>query len=465
MFSWSHVSVFRVDYDDKLVRLVAQHRVGSDAVQLEDGYCQAIDAGILGRVVRTGLLQNVGNVESDPDFIASLGFNTKSELCCPIRSDADDRVRWIINAEDAYENAFATDESHALEELSVELKGLLSRISQVYFLTQCFENTSDPIVVTDSSLQITHANPAAARLLGFNEARQVEGNLAGMFDDESLFRSRFGRRDSSIGDLLIKRAGLPPGQPGEAVPKVPVFVSWQAFPEGLDGYVFVARDTRDMRRTVELELLARAAYEVAVETSAPLTLALAEIERMAQEGDGQTQASLENVMRQLRRVSHGYTRLAMFDPRAQAVEAEHSAVNLRAELECVIDALPNTLRSMVRLSATEDDTTIKGDHFQLTMIFETLLAAFLRAAPEEEPVTVDLRSAGASTTVEFRGHLRTRGPDVRIERRRSEMRAGVRVAWPLIEKFAKAHGASVAERADEGGAQRIALSFPAIKGP
>src|SRR5206468_910506 len=134
-----------------------------------------------------------------------------------------------------------------------------------------------------------------------------------------------------LGEFAMRRAGeRGEGESNGAVTTVPVFVSRQDFPAGLTGSIFIAHDTLAMRRTVELELLEKAAYEVAVETSSPLALAICELEslfRANAPGEPRQNAAtsavssderrrVDKVVRLLGRVRHGYSKLAMFNPKA-----------------------------------------------------------------------------------------------------------------------------------------------------
>src|SRR4029453_11868106 len=100
-----------------------------------------------------------------------------SELCVPVRPEGESEVRWIINVEATQESAFASDEVTALQEVAEEVGGLMQRIADVFFLTQCFEHASEAIFVTDARLNLRCVNPAAAHLLGFKEKSKVKGNI------------------------------------------------------------------------------------------------------------------------------------------------------------------------------------------------------------------------------------------------------------------------------------------------
>src|SRR4030095_2431557 len=348
-FGWDHVSILRVDRTWGSVHLLAQDWVEHKWIRLDDDYAQPIGVGILGRVVKTGATQNVADVLKDPDYVRGVeSAEVRSELCVPIFGDGEKEVRWIINVEDTRESAFAADECAALEEVAREVGGLMHRISELYILTQCFEDAADPVFVADSELRLRRTNGGAARLLGFKHPHQIRGAFGSLFEDP-LARSRLiGCAPGDLGEFVMRHASEPgKGELAGAVGTIPVFVSRQDFPAGLTGSIFIARDTLAMRRTVELELLEKAAYEVAVETSSPLALAICELESLvrthAPRDPLQTIATsavssderrrVDKVLRLLSRVRHGYSKLAMFNPKARPKLSELSDLNLRVELE------------------------------------------------------------------------------------------------------------------------------------
>src|SRR5204863_6274424 len=68
-FGFSHVSILLCDRSEGRIRLLAQHWADDqEPIRLPDGYSQPIEDGILGRVVRTGNMQNVPNVLMDHDY-------------------------------------------------------------------------------------------------------------------------------------------------------------------------------------------------------------------------------------------------------------------------------------------------------------------------------------------------------------------------------------------------------------
>jgi signal transduction histidine kinase len=242
-------------------------------------------------------------------------------------------------------------------------------------------------------------------------------------------------------------------------------------PAGLTGSIFILRDTRQMRRTVELELLEKAAYEVAVETSSPLALAVCELEHIARvmamgpsppptgPGSSDEMRRVSKVLRLLGRVRHGYSKLAMFNPRARPKPSELSRLNLRAEIEALASDLSENDRVRVTVEGA-GVPAINGDHFQLATIFEALLSELLRYAPESQPVEAVLAVTDAQVTVTLRGFIRAQGPGSDAARQWSQARADLSIARPLIDEFMQFHHGDFTEATLPDQRTEFTLHFP-----
>jgi len=479
-FGFSHVSILLCDRSEGRIRLLAQHWADDkDPIRLSDGYSQPIEDGILGRVVRTGVMQNVPNVLSDHDYTPSVSsHDVRSELCVPIFAEDDKSlVRWIINVEDTRECAFAADECDALEELAREVGGLIHRISVLYMLTESFEHASDAVFITNASLRIRRANRAALVLLGFKDENDLAGkDLDDLFSDTQARHRLEGGPPGDLGEFIVRRIGERTAENPDAVlTTIPAYVSRQDVPEGLTGSIFILRDTRAMRRTVELELLEKAAYEVAVETSSPLALAVCELEHISRvmamlpsppptgPGSVDEMRRVSKVLRLLARVRHGYQKLAMFNPRARPKPSELARLNLRAEVEALAADLSEVGRVRVTVEG-QGEPTISGDHFQVGTIFEALLSELLRYAPESQPVEVVLTVAPTQVTVGLRGFIRAQGPGTDAARQWSQARADLSIARPLIDEFMQFHRGDFAEATLPDERTEFTLHFPTAAG-
>jgi PAS domain-containing protein len=454
IFGWSHVSLFRVDYAESRLHLLAQHGPGSAPILLPDDYQQPIDSGLLGHVVRDRQLVNVGNVQAEADYVASvIGIGVCSELCCPINFERDDTVRWIINVEDRTEDAFSDNECTWLQDIAHEVGALMERLSTLHFLNECFRSTSDPIIVAGPNLDIRKANPAAAALLGFADPKEVQGQVSSLFCSSGDYERICAAGAAYETDVLVRR-----NDPAE--PAIPVHISRQDLPENVGGVVFVLKDLRHIRRHVELSLLEDVAYEVASETRAPLASASALLESLLPRLQGRQAETVDKALRHLRRVNHGYTRLTLFNREVQPSAAEFCRIDLAAEARAVIADLPLGEAESVRLHP-DGRAIVRGDPFQIAFVLESLIAVLVRYAPEREPVEVRTGRSAGCVHIDISGYLPSpQDVDPATARLASRLRADVRLARPLIVRFMQGHGGRFTEHA-ENGRTAFRVQFPA----
>jgi PAS domain S-box-containing protein len=460
IFDWSHVSIFRVDRSARTLRLLAQYAQDKDPIRLPERYEQPFGSGILWRVITTGEAQNVGNVRKDPGYLCGVeSGSVLSELCMPVRPEGEKDVRWVINVEDTQENAFSSDEVAALQEVAREVGGLMQRIADLFFLTQCFEHASEAIFVTDAHLGLRRVNAAAAGLLGYENTADVKGNLCDYLEDPSACARLSEPAPGDLGEFSFRQTNPSGEEANRPRQTVPVFVSRRDFPAGLTGSIFVVRDTSSMRKTVQEGVLAKAAYSVAVETCTPLSAAIAEIDELARRSPAD-EAGLRRVLRQLGRVRQGYLRLAMFNPEARPAASTFAPLNLQSELEALARNLADRGRIVVEHAAPGPLPIIQGDHFQIGFALETLLAAMLRYAPENEPVGASVSVVERDVRVRLRGYLNAGMPEQQMDAPWVPSDADMAIAKPLIDEFVQNHGGSWRGTVGADRRTEIEVKFP-----
>jgi PAS domain S-box-containing protein len=457
MFGWFQVSLFRVDHSADLVCLVysADKDIpGQSAapVKAQEEYEQHITAGVLGRVVASSEVENIGDVRRDRTFLIGPNRGTVvSELAVPIVFA--NRVRFIINVDDPRIDAFSSEHARVLKEIAHEVAGALQRITDVAFLTECFDNASDPIIATDAKLRIRKVNPAAAALFGLPTPDTVQGRITDYFEDPEPFEALKTSKKEKLGELQVK-------QRSDSQPAATAFVTRKDFPDTLGGHVFIARDLRDIRRAVQLEFLEAAAYEIAIETQAPLTLATAYLEKLVQRLDAPEQRQLEKALRQLGRVKNSYTRLAMYNREARKGSREICAFNLNGELQALRATLGTEELSKVDIDVTVPSIEVEADHAQVTIVLESLLSTLLRAAPETGRVRIRLARDADDVVVTFKGKLPPpRHAGVRTAALAS-IRADLRRADPLLRALMRLQGGSLTMNPDDNGETEFVLRFP-----
>ncbi len=481
IFDWAHVALFRIDSARESIVRVASARRGADGRAVDTGtvwgdYAQRTDQGVLGRVVRTMAPQKIPDVALDPDYLRRPdGEPIRSELAVPILFSEGERVRFIVNVDDPRVNAFSSEHVRQLTDLAHEVAGAMERISDLTLMTECVNNVSDPIIATDAKLRIRRVNPAAQALFGAS-GKALEGRcLITLFEHPRALESLLDGTVAGdrIGELRVRRLteegaateGADP--PGADPSPAAVFVTRRDFPGQLGGHVFIARDLGPIRRSVQLEFLEDTAYELAVETQAPLGMAMSWLEGRLEAahppGDARDPAlarDLQTVLRQLGRVKHAFTRLAMYNREARVASRSACVVQLDSELEALLASLAASERAKVRLDAAAQRVEVEADHMQLHIVIESLLSVLLRAAPETATVRLTLVPDDREVYLRLRGRL----PPARRHGERfaapEAAQADLRLANPLLGKLMKNQGGSFKVNALADGDTEFVLGFP-----
>lgn len=502
IFDWSRVSLFRIDSARERVVRVASARRGEEGRAIDTGaswgdYQQRFDEGVLGRVVRTLQPQKVPDVRLDRDYIETPdGESIRSELAVPIVFSDRERVRFIINVDDPRISAFSREHVRQLTDIAQELAGAMERISDLTLLAECVDNASDPIIATDARLRIRRVNRAAEMLFDCKRSALIGKSLLEFFEDPRPLEALLDGTEAGerIGELNVRiapgdsaepgasaaPAALPanvseyslPGTDGMHTPASSrsVFVTRRDFPERLGGHVFVARDLAPIRRSVQLEFLEETAYELAVETQAPLSLAMAWFERQIEAStrvpsdragaeDDASAADLVSVLRQLGRVKHAFTRLALYNREARNRSRQLCTIRLDSELHALLAGLTVTERAKVQPHSFDQVVEIEADHTQLHIVVESLLSGLLRAAPETGKVLLTLVPDDSTVFLRLQGKM---PPGRRRGNRFGSLEAAhadIRLAHPLISRLMKGQNGSFKVNALPDDVTEFVLGF------
>lgn len=485
IFDWQHVALFRIDSARESIVRVASARRGEDGCAVDTGtvwgdYAQHLGVGILGRVARTMTAQKIPDVSQDPDYLRTPdGEPIRSELAVPILFSEGERVRFIVNVDDPRVNAFSREHVRQLTDIAHEVAGAMERISDLTLMTECVNNVADPVIATDAKLRIRRVNPAAEALFGARRKALEGRSLIDLFQDPQPLVALLQGTEAGdrIGELHVRRPACEgaaaeasqgaegPGGMGEAPSSV--FVTRRDFPGKLGGHVFIARDLRPIRRSVQLEFLEETAYELAVETQAPLGMAMSwlesELESAHRPGaarDPDRARDLQTVLRQLGRVKHAFTRLAMYNREARVAARAVSTVQLDSELEALLASLAASEREKVRLVSAARRVEVEADHTQMHIVVESLLSVLLRAAPETATVQLTLVPDDREVFLRLRGKL----PPARRHGARfaapEAAQADLRLAHPLLDKLMRNQGGSLRIHALADGETEFVLGFP-----
>lgn len=143
--------------------------------------------GIAGWVAKSGRPVLVPEVKSDPRFFGEIdlqtGFITRSIICAPIM--VKDRVLGVIQALNPRRGSFNIDDLNLLTGIA-EMAGNAISHAQLFSDIQAaearyaalFEDSIDPILITDLNGRITDANRKAAEFLGYSR-EELQGLVIG----------------------------------------------------------------------------------------------------------------------------------------------------------------------------------------------------------------------------------------------------------------------------------------------
>lgn len=462
LFGWSHISIFQVQHSRKMFKLVAQSSAGDVKMAVEDGYQQPLNKGILGRAASTQASQNVPNVVADRTFFRGVeGSTTRSELAVPIVFRDEAKVRFIVNAEDEKLDAFSSDEQAEMEELGRQIAVVLERIGQHEFLAQCFRHSSDPVLVVNSQRKLVTCNPEAARLIGYRRPEDLSvADVSDLFLERERFRFLLEGPSDELGELVIRRIGDPPTPPGTPISAVSVFVSRSRLPELIGGSLLVLRDLRDIHKRVEFETLAKAAYQVAIETAAPLSSALAQVDTMLKQVPESDRTELSRIRRHLLRVRDAYARLATFHV-SSSPPLRLSRLNLAAELDAFLSDLPQAERDKIHYTGVQKIAAIRGDHFPLRIVLDTLMTPLIRCAPDARPVDVRLLQDAGKVKLNISGTLPPAGSDMALDRITSQSNLSLGVASGYMQEVMNGHESKIEFKVGDNGDCEYVLDFPA----
>ncbi len=457
-YEWENVSLFLIDEADHVARLLSEG-IRSKAFRLPRNYSQSLDKGILGHVYQKKNPVNIGNVH-DPEWEDVYRATIKgavSELCLPIIRDG--RVCWLLNIEDPRENAFSKDEEKALDGVIREVSELLQRSWLHHFLNATLQSASDAVIVTDSIGNINQVNPATRRILGYSKAEMMGTPLKDYFRDEAeaedIMRAKY---------LPSYEVGLRRKNGGE----IHVLLSASKLPEDFGGKVFIAKDLSIQKRVEELEYLGKMYYEISAQTTTPLTLAQSWLDRLMDESeDGQALNKLDRALRQLRKVELTYDRLALYDKAKEVVPYNELLLDMPEVLDTVKAGFPRGELDRINFKLDKVMPYLRGDVFQLSFCFETILSYLLRFASEDQKVRFRVSNLPGQLRIEISGFFP--GPEnegfEKITKKSlvSKTITGMALGEPVIRKFIKNHKGTFHKPERKGEMIKFRIDLPTLE--
>ena len=391
-YGWESVEIYTIEQGSRRIRLLSQS--SSTEFQVEEGYSQSFDKGVLGYVCRTDQDVRIDNLPADPQFqdvFVALQRATLSELCMPIRVNG--RISGILNVEDKRENAFADEEQKQLRSLLDEIGGLFGAVWDKALIESAFEYTPALVLIADAAKTVIRHNAAAVERLLFT-TQEMTGSPIGNYFEAGIAKRLFEAPPLAGIETMMRR------KDGSVLP---VLVGSREL-EGFGAWVITARDLTAQKRIAELEGLRHTYREIAAQTKTPLSLAYSWIQRLqrkAEEPQSETAVVLKKALAQLRKVDLTYERLALYSQDPGSPASKEYLLNAGDLLRRITDSFPQDLLSLEGLDTA--DLYVRGDPFEIEFAVESTISYLLRFLPPNERVEVKLASTADRLGIEIRG--------------------------------------------------------------
>jgi PAS domain S-box-containing protein len=440
-YKWHHASVFDVCETEGVFRLAAECSGQGLNLPLANKREQKITAGILATVYETQKRINVPDVLEGEwaGQCVRTWPEVRSELCLPLIWDG--KVHSLLNIEDERINAFSTDEELAISIIVDQSQMVLGRIWRQDVLQSAYESSSDTIFITDMRGNVLSANPTAAKLLGFDEPKDMLVPLETFFKDHLVFRRIFELTGTSSTEAELRcRDGL----------YVPVLISGSQLEESLARKIFIAKDLRLLKRIQKLEGLRNLFEEVAVQTHTPLAMVQTWLLRFREKAaDAADSEWASRLLAQLKKAEISYHRLALsVDADRVTGLSNKLSLDMSTELNSCLSEFPTQEAARVKISVPDGLPYVKADPAHVSFIFSTILSYLLRDGGEQ---TIEVNASCTTSAVKIRFAGLEPGLSTSSESNRwlAQARLDLALGEPAIRAFAVNNGATYAREADE----------------
>jgi PAS domain S-box-containing protein len=242
-------SLALIDIDDRMLEFRASTLT---SVSAPPRLRIPLGEGIAGWVAEQGERVLVADTDADPRFSpkldANLGIKRKSILCVPIRSE--DQVIGVIEVDNPLVEAFSSDDLRLLSGIG-DLAGTAIRHAQLYERQQIahrryrelFEDSVDPILITDSQGHILEANRQAAVKVGVDSEKLRSMTIADLHQiDLPQVGPGFSNLDSG---KTLSYESLLRAESGEQIP-IEVYVH-TVYNQGVPNLQWILRDISERK--------------------------------------------------------------------------------------------------------------------------------------------------------------------------------------------------------------------------
>jgi putative methionine-R-sulfoxide reductase with GAF domain len=177
-FRWDYAAIFRLAHARGRFELVQQHNASTKRLLVTEGYTQAFDAGVLGRVLKSGRPIRVEDTsEGRKHGYIQIAPDARSCLCYPIV--LDNETEWILDCESSEVGAFQYPDELELGALIREAQNTIALWFETRLNRALIENVEQGVIVVNQANRITRLNALASQLLGASPSRSVGAASAG----------------------------------------------------------------------------------------------------------------------------------------------------------------------------------------------------------------------------------------------------------------------------------------------
>ncbi len=456
-YDWGNVSFFRVNEAQKRFELVAQKALSED-FEIPEGYTQELDKGVLGCVYKTQHYVNSGNVLSDEvlaeHFRKGVRADVKSEVAIPIIVDG--KVCAIFNSEHTLENAYSDEERRAVEAVLREVSSLYKRLELQQILSALQQSTRDAIIRTDSKGSIIQVNKATTELLEFQEDELIGTPLSDYFVDAELAKCFMEAEDPPGDQVELRR------KHGDSIA---VLLSGSLLPVQVGGRVYTASDLSWRKRVERLEFLKNMYQEIGTLAHMPLSLCFSWLKKLLRNATGPEKEFLEKINQHLAKVRLTFDRASLFEREGTSMPFNPVPIGVPYILNGVIEEMPAEDGSHLDLMIEDDLPPIRGDVFQLSFCFGSVLSHLLQFVPEEGKVRVRACRNNGNVEVKIQGKApKTQVAELGRYGDASEVAHALfelAVGGDTLNGFMKKHGGRFEGPHTQGDEQEFAFVVPA----
>lgn len=412
-YGWAHVSLFQVDLDGELLRLVCQ--AGEKEHRLREGYTQKVTEGLLGRSFQHDKIINIGDVKTSAlahGYVQGIP-TTVSEMIVPL-SVPGSRLRWLLNVESPLRAAFSEEDQTDLKLLLQVVGLILDRAATMDLKAKIVDAVADGVIITSSAGIVQEINPAALRMLGNRRPEEVrERPLSGFFaipEDEddantsALFKLAADMQGSP--EEIFVREDCPPMKAQWLLPnrqRHNVRLTSARLPADLGGKVFLAMDLTGQERVRRLESLTEVLHQLATETRVPLALAATFLdEAVASKPKRVAIELIDSALRQIRKANLPLERVLRVEAASLCGELPKAQVDLVSSVNQACEELPSTEASEVVIVHKEAPIHAAAAPPELRFCIQGLLAHLLRVRSQKEKVEVTIGHLRKSPYVGFK---------------------------------------------------------------